>query len=136
MVDSYYIHPVGIIHNREDDVRIEIYAPFTEALLGLSQFSHIHVLYWLHGNDTPEKRKTLQVRPRKNPANPLTGVFATHSPRRPNPIALSRCRILAVTANGIDIDGIDALDGSPVIDIKAFFPHDPNGTPVRFPDWQ
>jgi tRNA-Thr(GGU) m(6)t(6)A37 methyltransferase TsaA len=127
---------VGIIHNREDDVRIEIYAPYTEALLGLSQFSHIHVLYWLHVNDSPEKRKTLQVRPRKNPANPLTGVFATHSPRRPNPIALSRCRITAVNAAGIDIDDIDAFDGSPVIDIKAFFPHDADDIPVRFPDWK
>jgi tRNA-Thr(GGU) m(6)t(6)A37 methyltransferase TsaA len=136
MVNSYHIHPVGIIHNREGDVRIEIYPAYTKALLGLNQFSHIQVLYWLHVNDTPEKRKTLQVHPRKNSDNPLTGVFATHSPRRPNPIALSRCRILAVTAAGIDIDDIDALDGSPVIDIKAFFPHDPDDTPVIFPDWK
>lgn len=136
MVDPYHIFPVGIIHNRENDVRIEIYPEYTEALLGLKQFSHIHVLYWLHLNDTPEKRKTLQVNPRKNPANPLTGVFATHSPRRPNPIALSRCRITVVTATGVDIDEIDALDGSPVIDIKAFFPFDTDDTPIRFPNWE
>ena len=136
MLDPYYILPVGIIHNRENDVRIEIYPEYTGALLGLKNFSHIQVLYWLHLNDSPERRQTLQVHPRKNPANPLTGVFATHSPRRPNPIALSRCRITAVTASGIDIDEIDAFDGSPVIDIKAFFPFDPDDTPVRFPDWE
>jgi tRNA-Thr(GGU) m(6)t(6)A37 methyltransferase TsaA len=136
MIDPYYIFPVGIIHNRENDVRIEIYPEYTEALLGLKQFSHIHVLYWLHLNDTPEKRQTLQVNPRKNPTNPLTGVFATHSPRRPNPIALSRCRITAVTAASVVIDEIDALDGSPVIDIKAFFPLDPDDTPIEFPNWE
>ena len=70
-----------------------------------------------------------------DPANPLTGVFATHSPRRPNPIALSRCRIREVTLDGILVDQIDALDGSPVIDIKSFFPLDDEG-PVKVPDWQ
>ena len=135
MADLYTIFSVGIVHNRESDVRIEIYPLYTEALRGLSQFSHIHVLYWLHQNDTPKRRKTLKVHPRKNPANPLTGVFATHSPRRPNPIALSLCKIKAVTASGIDIDEIDAFDGSPVIDIKAFFPSDPDIASIRLPDW-
>lgn len=135
MDDSYSIFSVGKIHNRGNDIRIEIYPPYVEALQGLIQFSHIHVLYWLHQNDTPENRKTLRVHPRKKTTNPLTGVFATHSPRRPNPIALSLCRILAVTDRGIRIDEIDAFDGSPVIDIKSYFPRDPDDTLIRFPDW-
>jgi tRNA-Thr(GGU) m(6)t(6)A37 methyltransferase TsaA len=135
MATAFTIHSIGVIHNTDDEVRIEIYPPYRAGLLGLEQFSHIYVLYWLHLNDTPEARGILQVQPRKNPANPLTGVFATHSPRRPNPIALSRCRIREVTLDGILVDQIDALDGSPVIDIKSFFPHDDKG-PVKVPDWQ
>jgi tRNA-Thr(GGU) m(6)t(6)A37 methyltransferase TsaA len=135
MNDVITIYSIGVIHNTDDEVRIEIYSPYTAGLLGLEQFSHIYVLYWLHLNDTTEARGILQVHPRKNPANPLTGVFATHSPRRPNPIALSRCRIREVTLDGILVDQIDALDGSPVIDIKSFFPHDDEG-PVKVPGWQ
>ena len=135
MAEAFTIHSIGVIHNTDAEVRIEIYPPYTAGLLGLAQFSHIYVLYWLHLNDTPEARGILQVQPRKNPANPLTGVFATHSPRRPNPIALSRCRVREVALDGILVDQIDALDGSPVIDIKSFFPHDDEG-PVKVPDWQ
>jgi len=135
MAAAFTIHSIGVIRNTDDEVRIEIYPPYRAGLLGLEQFSHIYVLYWLHLNDTPEARGILQVHPRKNHANPLTGVFATHSPRRPNPIALSRCRIGEVTLDGVLVDQIDALDGSPVIDIKSFFPHDDEG-PVKVPDWQ
>lgn len=135
MTAAFTIHSIGVIHNTDEEVRIEIFPPFTAGLLGLEQFSHIYVLYWLHLNDTPEARGILQVHPRKNSANPLTGVFATHSPRRPNPIALSRCRIREVTLEGILVDQLDALDGSPVIDIKSFFPHDDEG-PVKVPAWQ
>ncbi|MFZ0132378.1 MAG: tRNA (N6-threonylcarbamoyladenosine(37)-N6)-methyltransferase TrmO [Desulfobacterales bacterium] len=135
MAEAYAIYPIGVIHQTDAGARIEIYPAFTDGLLGLEQFSHITVLYWLHHNDTPRARSILQVHPRKNPANPLTGVFATHSPRRPNPVALSRCRILAVTSDSIVIDRIDAEDGSPVIDIKSFFPYDDQG-PVKVPAWQ
>lgn len=136
MGEPYHIFPVGIIRRREKTVRIDIYPPYREGLLGLEQFSHIQVLYWLHINDTTEKRKTLKVHPRKNPANPLTGVFATHSPRRPNPLGLSLCQVRTVYADGIDIEDIDAFDGSPVIDIKAYFPREADDSPIRHPDWE
>ena len=58
------------------------------------------------------------MHPRGNPANPLRGVFATRAPVRPNLIALSRCRVLAVRDNVIEIDAIDALPDTPVLDIK------------------
>ncbi|MBV2097138.1 MAG: SAM-dependent methyltransferase, partial [Candidatus Thiodiazotropha sp. (ex Codakia orbicularis)] len=78
----------------------------------------IWVLYWFDRNDTPERRGILQVHPRGNPDNPLRGVFATRAPVRPNLIALSRCRILSIAANRIEIDGIDAFPDTPVLDIK------------------
>ena len=132
---TYKVYPVGKIHNNED-VRIEIYPQYLNGLLGIEQFSHILVLYWLHENDDPQLRNTLQVNPCGNDANPLTGVFATHSPRRPNLIAISKCRLLEVNGSSLKIDRIDAFHGSPVIDIKAFFPDDDPPSDCRFPDWK
>ena len=135
MVDAYTIHPIGLIRKKDDTAWIEIFAEYREAMLGLEGFSHIHVFFWFHENDTAELRRTLQVHPRKDPSNPLTGVFATHSPMRPNLIGLTRCRIRGVEGNRIAIDAIDARDGSPVIDIKCFIPDAQPLADVRLPDW-
>ena len=132
---QYTIYPVGIVRRQDDDNWIEIFAPYQDAMLGLEGFSHIYVLYWFDENDTPEKRVILQVHPRKDPANPLTDVFGTHSPTRPNLIGLTRCRILAIEKNLIRIDAIDALDGSPVIDIKCFIPDKEPLAHIRLPAW-
>ena len=133
MSQSYYLNPVGVVKKENEKIWIEIYDEYNDALLGLDGFSHIYVLYWFHQNDTPEKRQTLQVRPRGDQQNPLTGVFATHSPLRPNPIALTLCKITAINGSQIEIEDIDAHDGSPVIDIKCYIPESiPN---VRLPDW-
>jgi len=134
-LQTFYLKPIGVVRKNGEKTNIEIFAEFADGLLGLEGFSHIYVLYWFHQNDTPENRKTLQVHPRKDPGNPLTGVFATHSPVRPNLIALSLCKIVAVRENLVEIEEIDALDGSPVIDIKCFIPGSPGQPDVRVPDW-
>ena len=135
MKNRFYIFPVGFIKKENEDVCIEIDEAYRDALLGLEDFSHITVLYWLHENDTSEKRKTMQVHPRKNKQNPLRGVFATHSPLRPNLIALSICKILSVKDTTIFIEKIDAIDGSPVIDIKCFIPSRELASDIKVPDW-
>ena len=104
MPQSYSIDPIGVVRKNDDGVQIEIFKNYADGLLGLEGFSHIFVFYWFHQNDTPEKRKTLRVHPRKDPQNPLTGVFATHSPRRPNPIAQTLCKIVAITDHIIEIE--------------------------------
>jgi len=136
MADNFQIFPVGVIRKKNDTVLIEIDEKYNDALLGIEQFSHINVLFWFHENDTPDKRNVLQVNPCRNKKNPLTGVFATHSPLRPNPIALSLCKILSIDGTTIEIDKIDAFDGSPVIDIKCFFPTKLSIPDVRVPDWE
>ena len=133
MTASFGLKPVGVIRKGDNQVRIEIFDAFTEGLLGLDGFSHIYVLYWFHQNDAPEKRRTLQVHPRKDQRIPLTGVFATHSPQRPNLIGLTLCKILYIAGNKIYLEDIDALDGSPVIDIKCYIPGAVSD--VRVPDW-
>jgi len=136
MKDRFYIFPVGVIKKENENVRIEIFEEYRDALLRLDDFSHITVCYWFfHENDTPEKRKTLQVHPRKNKQNPLSGVFATHSPLRPNLIAISICKILTIKDTTIFIEKIDALNGSPVIDIKCLIPSSELGSDIRLPDW-
>ena len=135
MPDSFQLNPVGVIHKGDKKIWIEIFDEFSDGLLGLDGFSHIYVFYWFHQNDSAEKRKTLQVHPRKDPANPLTGVFATHSPQRPNLIALTLCKIESISGNKIQIEEIDAFDGSPVIDIKCYIPGSVPDADVRLPEW-
>lgn len=131
---TFQLHPIGVIHNPGDRAWIEIASPFRPAMDGLSAFSHIHVLFWFHENDLPEVRSALHVHPCRNPANPLTGVFATHSPMRPNLIGLSFCRILAIEDRIIRIEEIDARDGTPLLDIKGYWPYE-TPPPIRYPNW-
>ncbi|HSO19333.1 MAG TPA: tRNA (N6-threonylcarbamoyladenosine(37)-N6)-methyltransferase TrmO [Desulfosarcina sp.] len=135
MRQTYQLRPIGWIRKTGQDVRIELDHDLAAGLLGLAEFSHIVVCYWFHENDTAEERSRLQVHPRKDPANPLTGVFATHAPVRPNLIALSVCRVVSVAGATIHVEAIDARDGSPVIDIKCYIPDRIDPATVRLPDW-
>ena len=135
MKESLQIIPVGIVRKTDTAASIEIFDDFTDALLGLDSFSHIVVLFWFDQNDFAEKRRVLQVHPRKDPRNPLTGVFATHSPQRPNLIGLTVCRIISIHGGSIEIEDIDAFDGSPVIDLKCYIPGSVGEKEIRLPDW-
>jgi tRNA-Thr(GGU) m(6)t(6)A37 methyltransferase TsaA len=90
-------------------------------LKGLQKHSYVTVVYWFDRNDTPQKRAILEVHPRADKRNPLTGVFATHSPFRPNLIAISKCDIIEIRENIIEVKDIDAFDGTPVLDLKGDF---------------
>jgi len=135
MTESFRIFPIGIVKKQDETVRIEIYDEYSAGLLGLEGFSHIQVLFWFHENDQSQKRAVLQVHPRRDNSNPLCGVFATHSPVRPNLIGLTLCRMISIEGNTITIEDIDALDNTPVIDIKCFIPHSVAESQVRVPDW-
>ena len=135
MPESFQVIPVGVIRKKEDAIWIEIFEPYCGALLGLEGFSHIQVLFWFHENDTADRRKTLRVHPRKDEKIPLTGVFATHSPLRPNLIGLTLCKIKWIRDRRIEIEDIDAFDGTPVIDVKCYIPGSAPGSDVRVPDW-
>jgi tRNA-Thr(GGU) m(6)t(6)A37 methyltransferase TsaA len=133
--DSFQLFPVGKVEKLSGTTTIEIYKKYEDALLGLDQFSHVVVLYWFHKNDTPTKRKTLRVYPRKNRSNPLTGVFATRSPMRPNLIGLSVCKIRSIENNVIHIDSIDAFHDTPVLDLKPYVPRMDSVQNPRGPKW-
>ena len=135
MSETYSIKPIGKVVKSSAGTKLEIYPQFRDALLGLNGFSHVWVFYWFDRNDTPEKRATLRVHPRGNKANPLTGVFGTRSPLRPNPIGLSVCRIKSIDDTGIIVENIDAFDGSPIIDLKPYIPASDCVPDASVPDW-
>ena len=104
----------------------------TEALDNLDEFSHIIVLYWIHKSP---RRAPKKVRPRGNPDLELMGVFATRSPDRPNPIGKSTVRLLERRGNVLKVQGLDAIDGTPVLDIKPYIPGYDSADDARTPSW-
>lgn len=126
---GYMIHPIGVVRselkNREDapmqgyegapDAWIVIAPEVAQGLDGIAAGSDIIMLTWLHRAE----RDTLLVHPRGNPDAPLTGVFATRSPDRPNPIGLHRVKVLEVDGRKLRVGPLEAIDGTPVVDIKA-----------------
>ncbi len=108
---------------------------YQSGLLGLEGFSHVQVIWWFDKNDTPQKRSILLVHPRGDPTNPLTGVFATRAPVRPNLIALSLCKIISVKDNVVEVEKIDAFEGTPVLDLKPYAPGQDSATGVKVPKW-
>jgi tRNA-Thr(GGU) m(6)t(6)A37 methyltransferase TsaA len=96
------------------DAALELDPAVEGALAGLVPGDEVVVVTWLHLGD----RATLAVHPRGDASRPLTGVFATRSPDRPNPIGLHRCRVLDVTGARLTVSGLEAVDGTPVVDVK------------------
>ena len=125
---SVQLHPIGMIQSRlrerskapkqgsegAPDAWIEVSPAVAEALQGLSVGDEIIVLTWLHR----ARRKALRVHPRSDESRPLTGVFATRSPDRPNPIGLHHVIVRRITKNSLRVGPIEAIDGTPVLDIK------------------
>ena len=116
--EEFKVRPIGYVRVEGDRTLIVLDKKYEAGLLGMDKLSEIWVLWWFDRNDTPGKRSILQVHPRGNPSNPLTGVFSTRAPVRPNLIALTRCKIISVKDNVIEIESIDAFPDTPVLDIK------------------
>jgi L-fuculose-phosphate aldolase len=122
------LHIIGVLHgditSREDAPKnydesertgtLEIFPEYQEGLDGISVGQTIVVLFWLHKST----RDVLKVYPRGDRSKGLRGVFATRSPVRPNPIAISELKVCAIHGNRIEVSGLDILDGTPLIDIK------------------
>jgi len=132
---KFSLEQIGRVERRDGKVFIVMAPYLAEGLAGIDDFSHLWVIYWFHGNDTPEKRRTLKVHPRGNPVNPLTGVFATRSPVRPNLLGMQACRLVGRQGNRLEVAGLDAWDGSPVIDLKPYIPQIDAVPQAAIPPW-
>jgi len=123
---SIVLHPIGHVERDGGDgglsgdelrarpARIVLDPALSEGLLGLEPGRDVVVLFYFHHSIGYD----LRLHPRGDPHRPLRGVFATRSPRRPNPIGMTTARIQRVEGNVLDVIGLDAVDGSPVLDIK------------------
>lgn len=124
----YTLAPVGVVRSglkRLDDAPLqgdegapeawlELSPALRPALAGIRVGSELIVLTWLHR----ARRDVLEVHPRGNPAAPITGVFATRSPDRPNPIGLHRVVVMEVDGRRLRVAPLEAIDGTPIVDIK------------------
>lgn len=97
---------------------IEIEPAWSDALEGLEDFSHVWVVWWL--DRAGESSGALRIHPEGKPEMPLVGLFATRSPRRPNPIAITVVRLLGRQGSRLRVQGLDAFEGSPVLDLKPY----------------
>lgn len=138
------LRPIGWVRNRVQEPRpegwgsvesvIELEPEMAPALAGLDGFSHIIMLFWMH--QIPEE---LRIAGRHHPGNrqdlPLVGDFATRTQLRPNPIGLAIVPLLQVDGPRLHVRGLDAIDGTPIIDIKPYLPPYDSPKDPRVPSW-
>jgi tRNA-Thr(GGU) m(6)t(6)A37 methyltransferase TsaA len=126
-MNGYAIYPVGLVHSsfkepespellRKSPCQIEIDETWSEAAEDIQVGDRILVLFLFHLSESVP----LKVHPRGDTSRPITGVFSTCSPRRPNFIGVGECRVTGRERLTFNVEGLDALDGSPVLDIKPF----------------
>jgi len=127
---EFAMRPVGVIHSPFTDRsqtptqswrsqavgQVEVYPEFVKGLKDVEEFSHLYLLFAFHRSTG----YSLRVIPYRD--TQLRGLFATRSPNRPNPIGLSLVRLLSRDNNVLHIEGVDVLDGTPLLDIKPFIP--------------
>lgn len=132
---SFTVYPIGHVQRMKERIVIVLDKKYQGGLVGLEQWSHVQVIWWFDKNDTPPKRSVLQVHPRGDKNNPLTGVFACRAPVRPNLIALTVCKIVSVKENMVEVDKIDAFEGTPILDLKPYAPGIDSASDVKVPNW-
>lgn len=121
---NFQVKAIGKVKNDENGTFIQLDPAYTEGLQALDGFSHINVIWWCSGCDNDADRSILQTEQPYKGAPQIMGIFATRSPARPNPIALTACEIISLDiAQGIiQVTFIDADDDTPVLDIKPYTP--------------
>jgi tRNA-Thr(GGU) m(6)t(6)A37 methyltransferase TsaA len=138
------LRPVAVVRNgvREprmggwQDVRSDIIVrqDLEPTLDGIDSYSHLIVVFYMQGVPEHEKERT-HVHPRGDPRYPLQGVLATRSPLRPNPIGVAVVPLVRRKKNILRVRGLDALDGTPVLDVKPYLPQYDSVPDARLPEW-
>jgi len=135
--DAYVVHPIGVVRSSlrtpadapnqafegAPEATLEIDTAFASALHRIQPGDELIVLTWLHQAD----RGVLQTHPTGNPAIPLTGVFRTRSPDRPNPIGVHRVTVTALSGpTTLRVGALEAIDGTPIVDLKVAMRESPD----------
>ncbi len=144
MEQRIYLRPIGHVKNEfkkgpitdYDNTVSEIILDleFAEGLDGLDENSHITVVFWMNRIEEDE-RNVMKLHPKGRKDLPLVGVFATRSPRRPNPMGVSSVKLLKINDNVLMVKGLDALNGTPILDIKPFSKKHDHAEDAKTPWW-
>lgn len=131
------VTPIGWVLHDNGKMFIKLESEYATALTGLGDFSHLNVLWWFDDFDTAEARAVREAPKPYRLAPETLGIFATRSPVRPNPIALTTVGIIGVDVQNavIQVDWIDANDGTPVIDLKPYTPSADRVEAPTVPQW-
>jgi tRNA-Thr(GGU) m(6)t(6)A37 methyltransferase TsaA len=145
MQEPVVMKPIGLVHNSVKAPRMEgwedlestivVQDRWASALDGIEAFSHIFVIFWMHLVSEGPRETTTHVHPRGDPQIPLQGVLATRSPVRPNPIGLRVVALLERKGNVLRVRGLDAIDGTPVLDLKPYLFHYDGVVESTVADW-
>ncbi|MBD3184715.1 tRNA (N6-threonylcarbamoyladenosine(37)-N6)-methyltransferase TrmO [Candidatus Poribacteria bacterium] len=112
------LRPVGIVIKKQDDIsEIEIYQEYSPGLKSVENRTHLWIMFWMSRLSEAD-RKVLQAHPMGDRSKEIRGVFALRSPMRPNPIGLTKIELISKNENILIVSGLDAFEGSPIIDIK------------------
>jgi tRNA (Thr-GGU) A37 N-methylase len=122
-LETFHLNPIDYIHRAGDSVNLEIMKPFRPSLKQLDHFSHVMLFWWADKHDNPTSRDIKQTEP-PYAAGRITWVFATQAEYCPNPIAMTTCKLLVLDEEQgvVHIANIDAVVGTPLVDLKANFP--------------
>jgi tRNA-Thr(GGU) m(6)t(6)A37 methyltransferase TsaA len=138
MADMHYtVYPIGRVVVDEGGFALSIDEAYRSALTELEGFSHINVLWWAHLLDDPMFREMTIAEQAYRNAPAEIGIFATRSPARPNPIAVTPVAVLSVDRESgvIRVPYVDAEDGTPILDIKPYHPSVDRIREVQTPQW-
>jgi tRNA-Thr(GGU) m(6)t(6)A37 methyltransferase TsaA len=133
---TFQMIPIGYIRRSDEGISLEILEPYRPALKQLDHFSHVMVFWWADKHDNENSRGIMQTEPPYAAGN-VTGVFATRAEYRPNPIAMTTCKLLGVDEERgiLQVADIDAIDGTPIVDLKAYFPVCDRVKDAHIPEW-
>ena len=142
--ESFAFRPIGFVRSPVTEPvdegwgdvtsRIELLPEYRGGLLGLGEFSHVLVVAWLHQAAFDPSRH-LQRRPRGQADMPLLGIFAQRAKDRPNPLGITVVSLVGVDADGLRVRGLDAIDGTPILDLKPYFPDFDAADGAKLPEW-
>ena len=142
-MEEIIMHPIGFVKNEvstrkdvswgEDTSVIQLEEDYRSGLSGLEDFSHAIILFYLD-KAKYMKEKHLQRRPQNREDMPLVGIFSQRGKDRPNQIGMTSVKILSVSENSLTVQGLDAINGTPILDIKPYYPvYDKKDAEV--PEW-
>ena len=141
---EYVLRPIGVVRSPVVDPvdegwgtiesHIVLEPELRGGLRGLADFSHVMVVSLLHGARFEPERHLVR-RPRGLADMPELGIFAQRAKDRPNPIGVTVCPIVALNDDGVTVTGLDAIDGTPILDLKPYFPVFDTAPNARVPEW-